>query len=71
VCPVGATYVNEDGIVLVNDEICIGCGACIQNCPYGARFFNPIKGVAEEQLKKWTGNEPQIFYKSLPAEANT
>ncbi|MDW8083924.1 MAG: 4Fe-4S dicluster domain-containing protein [Candidatus Caldarchaeum sp.] len=47
-CPTKATYVTSDGLVLVNDELCIGCGACIQACPYGARYRNPVKGVADK-----------------------
>lgn len=47
-CPTGATYVTEDGLVLVNDDLCIGCGACIKACPYDARFANPVKGVADK-----------------------
>ncbi|MCS6784957.1 MAG: 4Fe-4S dicluster domain-containing protein [Candidatus Caldarchaeum sp.] len=47
-CPTKATYVTPDGLVLVNDELCIGCGACIMACPYGARYRNPIKGVADK-----------------------
>jgi len=39
-CPTGATYKTKDGLVLVNDDLCIGCGACIQACPYRARFFS-------------------------------
>jgi Fe-S-cluster-containing dehydrogenase component len=46
VCPVGATFSTEDGVVLVDDEYCIGCGYCIQACPYGARWFHPEKHVA-------------------------
>jgi dimethyl sulfoxide reductase iron-sulfur subunit len=39
VCPTGATYRNEDGLVLVDYEKCIGCKACISACPYGVRTY--------------------------------
>ena len=48
VCPVGATYQSEDGVVLVDREWCIGCGYCIMGCPYGVRFFHPEHHVAEK-----------------------
>lgn len=38
VCPTGATYRSADGIIHVDPEACIGCKACIQACPYGARY---------------------------------
>ncbi|MCF7674806.1 MAG: 4Fe-4S dicluster domain-containing protein [Akkermansiaceae bacterium] len=41
VCPVGATFDAPDGAVLVDPTYCIGCGFCIQACPYGCRFFTP------------------------------
>ncbi|ABP49989.1 4Fe-4S dicluster domain-containing protein [Pyrobaculum arsenaticum] len=67
-CPTGATYKRvEDGLVLVNDELCIGCGACIQACPYGARFFNPVKGVVD----KCTFCEHRIYQGKLPACVET
>jgi molybdopterin-containing oxidoreductase family iron-sulfur binding subunit len=40
VCPTGATYQREDGIVGIHSEDCIGCRSCIQACPYGVRVFN-------------------------------
>jgi len=46
VCPVGATFLTRDGVVLVDDDYCIGCRYCIQACPYGARYLHPETRVA-------------------------
>jgi Fe-S-cluster-containing dehydrogenase component len=48
VCPTGATYRTEDGVVLIDHGYCIGCRYCVQACPYGARYFNEEKGVSDK-----------------------
>ncbi len=48
VCPVGATFKTPDGAILVDPNYCIGCRYCIQACPYGCRFINPITNVADK-----------------------
>jgi len=48
VCPVGATFITRDGVVLVDKDYCIGCRYCIQACPYGARFLHPVTHTAEK-----------------------
>ena len=49
VCPTGATWKREeDGIVVIDKNICIGCKYCVQACPYDMRFVNEDTGTADK-----------------------
>jgi len=48
VCPLGASYSTPDEVVLVDEKRCIGCGYCIQACPYSTRFIHPQTHVASK-----------------------
>ena len=42
-CQVKALYKDENGLIKLNEEDCIGCGKCVKACPYGAVFYHPMK----------------------------
>jgi len=60
VCPTGATYKRDDGIVLIDHNKCMGCRYCILACPYNARqslssidnYYGPVGETPYETLKR-------------------
>ncbi len=74
VCPTGATYRNEDGLVLVDADRCIGCRYCQQACPYDVRIVREDTGVVDKCSlcadRIAQGLEP-LCVKSCPTSART
>ena len=63
VCPTGATWKRpEDGIVMVDQDKCMGCNYCAWACPYGARELDPASGT----MKKCTLCIDRIYDEELP-----
>src|SRR3546814_8918400 len=66
VCPTGASYKREeDGIVLVNADTCIGCKLCSWACLYGVREYDQDEGV----MKKCTLCVDKIYNENLDVES--
>ncbi len=48
----GATHKRPDGLILIEKDLCIGCGKCIDACPYGVRSFDPfVKAGKKPELQ--------------------
>ncbi|MDH3615504.1 MAG: 4Fe-4S dicluster domain-containing protein [Gammaproteobacteria bacterium] len=62
-CPVEATWMEPDGIVVVDYDWCIGCRYCMAACPYWARHFNwTVPEIPAEEMNTDThylGNRPR------------
>jgi molybdopterin-containing oxidoreductase family iron-sulfur binding subunit len=63
-CPVGATWMEPDGIVAIDYDWCIGCRCCMSACPYGARHFNwgepRIPAGELNPATHYLGNRPRM-----------
>ena len=47
-CPTGATFQRDDGIVMIDYDLCVGCRACLISCPYQQRtYYDKAKADAE------------------------
>jgi Fe-S-cluster-containing dehydrogenase component len=68
VCPVSATYKRKDGLVLIDNERCIGCKFCMVACPYSTRIFNWEEPLNPEDMSMDMGMQPET---SLPHQPNT
>ena len=65
VCPVDATFKRRDGLVLIDNERCIGCRFCMAACPYSIRVFNweePLQGEMSEITMHLGGEHPSPDY---------
>ncbi len=73
-CPTGASFQADDGRVLVDRELCIGCGICVPACPYEARYVEPETSKLEKctlcEGRVRAGEEPACF-NVCPAGART
>ena len=67
VCPIEATWQDEDGIVVIDYDWCIGCRYCEAACPYWARRFNFTEpGYARDEDGQTVLNEDMAYLSNRP-----
>ncbi|MCL1799590.1 MAG: 4Fe-4S dicluster domain-containing protein [Eggerthellaceae bacterium] len=63
VCPSGATFKDDSGVILIDKEVCMGCQSCIAACPYGARHHRADSlGYFDGELTQYEA----IAYRNMP-----
>ncbi len=62
VCPTGATYKMDNGIVMVDEDLCMGCRACAMACPYDAR-----RAVTYDDVEKGKAFYGEAYRRERPS----
>ena len=71
VCPVDCFYLTDDGVVLHDKDLCIGCGYCFYACPFGAPQFPQAGSLpSARRLRPYFLNSASLLSASGPPAQN-